>query len=82
MDHPILKKRKITTIDCLEMVCPEPMVSVLEAVAQMQPDEAILMHNRISPIHLYPKLEERGLHYELLEESEESIQLLIWQGSP
>lgn len=80
MEHPVQKTHQILTIDCYGMEPPEPMVQVLEAVAQMKPTEAVLMLHQRNPVHLFPKLEERGLEYHLEEETDGSIELLIWQG--
>ncbi len=73
--------RSIITIDCRELLPPEPLTKVLEAVEQMQDDEAILMLHRYKPRLLLPKLEERRLKYEMQEFADDSIKLLIWQES-
>ncbi len=72
-------KRSIITIDCREMLPPEPLIKVLEAVEQMQDNEAILMIHRQKPRLLLPKLAERNLKYEMREFADDSIELLIWQ---
>ncbi|MBF0276303.1 MAG: DUF2249 domain-containing protein [SAR324 cluster bacterium] len=79
MEHEILKTRQIALIDCREMLAPEPMIAVLAAVEKMNINEALLMQHRQKPVNLFPKLEDRGLQYYLEEESDGSIQLLIWQ---
>ncbi|MDP6179226.1 MAG: DUF2249 domain-containing protein [Desulfatiglandales bacterium] len=76
-----MNERRVIPVDCREMQAPEPMIAVLEAVSGMQENEAVLMLHRQKPIHLFPKLEDSGLCYELEEEEDGSIQLLIWQES-
>ncbi len=73
--------RSIITIDCRELLPPEPLTKVLEAVEQMQADEAILMIHRHKPCLLLPKLTARKLKYEMQEFADGSIKLLIWQES-
>ncbi|MGK5090981.1 DUF2249 domain-containing protein [Deltaproteobacteria bacterium TL4] len=74
-------KRELITIDCREMLPPEPLVRVLEAVESLKKTQAVLMLHRQYPCLLPPKLDERKLHYELQEFPEGSIKLLIWEGS-
>jgi len=47
--------RTIITVDCRELLPPEPMIKVMEAVMQMKDDEAVRMLHRHTPRHLFPK---------------------------
>ena len=73
------KTLKIITVDCRELVPPEPMVKVLEAVEKMGKDEAVLMLHRKKPTLLFPRLKEKGLDFELTDKDDENIELLIWR---
>ncbi len=73
--------RTIITIDCRELLPPEPLIKVLEAVEHMQDNEAILMLHRQKPCLLLPKLEARKLKYQMREFADDSIELLIWRES-
>ena len=70
---------KIIIVDCRELEPPEPMVKVLEAVNDMEADEAVLMIHRKMPRLLFSKLDELGFSHEVTEESEGLIKLLIWR---
>ena len=74
------KTLKIITVDCRELVPPEPMVKVLEAVEKMGKDEAVLMLHRKKPALLLPRLKEKGLEFKLTEKDDESIELFIWRS--
>ena len=74
----IKDNRKIITVDCRELLPPEPMVKVMQSVENMKDDEAILMLHRHNPCSLIPKLEERGLKSEIKEFEDGSVEILIW----
>lgn len=71
--------KNIKTIDCRDMEPPEPMVKVLEAVHVMGEDEAVMMVHRKIPRLLFPRLDQLGFKYEISEESEELVKVLIWR---
>ena len=75
----IINSRKIITIDCRELEPPEPMIKVLEAVQLMGDDEAVIMVHRKRPRLLFPRLEELSLNYEITEESDDLVKILIWR---
>ena len=69
----------IITIDCREMIPPEPLVRVMEAALKLDEKDALLMLHRKRPVLLFPKLDEQGLLYELKEFEDGSIELFIWR---
>ncbi len=79
MTDIIRNTRTIITIDCRDLEPPEPFVKVMEAVGRMKDNEALLMLHRHTPRHLFPKLEERGLKYEIKEFEDSSVEILIWR---
>jgi len=50
----------IIEIDARELVPPEPMVKVLEALSKVDDNTILVLHHHREPLMLYPKLEERG----------------------
>lgn len=52
------------TIDVSELVPPEPMVKILEALAELPPGGTLLVHHVRRPVHLYPRLDDLGCRYE------------------
>jgi len=79
MTSGVKRDLHIITVDCRDLLPPEPMVKVLEAVEKMGRDEAVLMVHRKKPALLLPKLKEKGLDFELTEKDDERIELLIWR---
>jgi len=79
MTDYIKDSRKIITIDCRELLPPEPLIKVMQSVENMKDDEAILMLHRHNPCSLIPKLEGRGLKSEIKEFEDGSVEILIWK---
>jgi uncharacterized protein (DUF2249 family) len=79
MADNIKDSRKIITIDCRELLPPEPLVKVMTSVENLKDDEAILMLHRHNPCSLFPKLEERDLKSEMKEFEDGSVEILIWK---
>jgi len=78
MTNNIKDNRKIITVDCRELLPPEPLIKVMTSVENLKDDEAILMLHRHEPCSLFPKLEERDLKYDIKELKDGSIEILIW----
>ncbi|PIW98956.1 MAG: hypothetical protein COZ80_07930, partial [Ignavibacteria bacterium CG_4_8_14_3_um_filter_37_9] len=51
---------KVIELDVRELVPPEPMIKILEALSQVDENTVLLVHHHREPMMLYPKLEERG----------------------
>jgi len=79
MTDNIKKTRRTITIDCRELLPPEPMVKVMTSVENLKDDEAILMMHRHEPCSLFPKLEERNLKFDIKEIEDGSVEILIWK---
>ncbi|MBF0454536.1 MAG: DUF2249 domain-containing protein [Magnetococcales bacterium] len=57
-----------TPLDVRGLAPPDPMVKILEATATLQPGATLtVLHSRV-PALLYPRLAERGLLVETVEE--------------
>lgn len=65
------------TIDVRELVPPEPMMRILEAVAQLEPGQRLLVHHARYPVHLIPRLEELGCRHAARERADGGVDLLI-----
>jgi hypothetical protein len=63
--------------DLRNLEAPEPMEIILSAGAQLAPDDAFLVRLSHVPYPLFPHLEARGLTWELYEEEEGSVLILI-----
>ncbi|MBI3965523.1 MAG: DUF2249 domain-containing protein, partial [Chloroflexi bacterium] len=63
--------------DVSELVPPEPMIRILEALEQLAPGETLLVYHVRRPIYLYPRLEELGCTHETWEIGPNRVELLI-----
>lgn len=52
----------VIEIDVRKLEPPEPMIKILEMLAQVDEKSLLLVHHHREPMMLYPKLEERGYH--------------------
>lgn len=52
--------KNVIELDVRELVPPEPMIKILETLAQVDENTVLLVHHHREPMMLYPKLEERG----------------------
>ena len=59
----------------------EPMLRVLEQLNFLQPGEGIKMLHRMKPRLLFPKLQERGWNFRIIEHTPDQIEVRIWQES-
>ena len=72
---------KWITLDCSLMEPPELMLRVLEKLDRLQPGEGIKMLHRMKPRLLFPKLQERGWNFRVIEHTQGQIEVRIWQES-
>ena len=72
---------KWITLDCSLMEPPEPMLQVLEQLDRLKPGEGIKMLQRMKPMLLFPKLQERGWNFRVIEHTPDQIEVRIWQES-
>ena len=72
---------KWITLDCSLMEPPEPMLRVLEQLDRLKQGEGIKMLHRMKPWLLFPKLQERGWNFRIIEHTPDQIKVRIWQES-
>ncbi len=66
----------VVTLDVRELGPPQPLVTTLETLEEM--DESVLIqYNDRAPQHLYPKLTDRAYQYETIE-TENAVVTVIW----
>lgn len=71
-------------LNCTEMEHPEPLVTVMEAIAKMHEDDIIVMIHRMVPHLLFPRLQELKLHYghdEKILNNQKIVTIRIWRKS-
>lgn len=69
------------TIDVSELVPPEPMIRILEALEDLPSGESLLVHHVRRPMHLYPRLDELGYRHETRELAPGRVEVLIEKSS-
>ena len=72
---------KWITLDCSQMEPHEPMLRVLEQLDRLQPGEGIKKLHRMKPRLLFPKLQERGWNFRIIEHTLDQVEVRIWQES-
>jgi len=65
------------TIDVSELVPPEPMIKILEALEQLEPGGRLLVHHVRRPIHLYDRLDEMGYRHRTRDLGPGNVEVLI-----
>ena len=65
------------TIDVSELVPPEPMVKILEALATLSEGSTLLVHHVRRPIHLYERLDEMGYPHQTRDLGPDRVVVLI-----
>jgi uncharacterized protein (DUF2249 family) len=65
------------TIDVSELVPPEPMVRILEALEDLPVGGSLHVHHLRRPMHLYPRLDELGYRHETRELTPGHVEILI-----
>lgn len=65
------------TIDVSELVPPEPMIRILQALEELPVGGSLLVHHVRRPMHLYPRLDEMGYRHETREPVPGQVQVLI-----
>lgn len=65
------------TIDVSELVPPEPMIRILEALEELPSGSSLLVHHVRRPMHLYPRLDELGYQHETRDIGPGQVQVLI-----
>jgi uncharacterized protein (DUF2249 family) len=65
------------TIDVSELVPPEPMIKILEALEALPSGGVLLVRHVRRPMHLYPRLDDLGYRYDTRELGPGRIEVLI-----
>jgi uncharacterized protein (DUF2249 family) len=69
-----------TFLDNRDLMPPEPLVRILDALEHLAPGEVLEAINPREPIHLYPELEQRGAAIQVAKQADGSARLLIRRG--
>jgi uncharacterized protein (DUF2249 family) len=65
------------TIDVSELVPPEPMVKILQALESLPDGARLLVHHVRRPMHLYDRLDEMGYAHETRELAPDRVEVMI-----
>ena len=75
--HRLAVPSRTITIDVSELVPPEPLVRVMEALESLPAGESLLVQHVRRPIHLYTRLDAEGYRHETHEIGPGQIEILI-----
>lgn len=67
----------VVTIDVSELVPPEPMIKILEALESLPDGSSLLVQHVRRPMHLYPQLDAMGYRHDTHELAQDRIEVLI-----
>lgn len=70
---------KLHTIDVRELEMPLPMITILEHLKALPPDEALLVYHKKVPVFLLPELKERGFKFLLQNTPDGKVNMLIYK---
>jgi uncharacterized protein (DUF2249 family) len=76
-DTPAPAPSATITIDVSELVPPEPLIRIMERLAELTPGETLLVNHVRRPIHLYPRLDAEGYRHETREVAPGHVEILI-----
>jgi uncharacterized protein (DUF2249 family) len=69
------------SIDVSELIPPEPMIKILEALEDLEPGSSLLVNHVRRPMHLYPRLDELDYSHETQEVGPGHVQVLIQKSA-
>lgn len=65
------------TIDVSELVPPEPLIKIMEALEDLPDGSSLLVHHVRRPMHLYPQLDAMGYRHDTRELAPDQIEVFI-----
>ncbi|TAK34211.1 MAG: DUF2249 domain-containing protein [Chloroflexota bacterium] len=65
------------TVDVRELVPPQPMLRIMDALERLQSGQTLLVHHVRRPVYLFPRLDEMGYRYQVRDIGPEQVDLLI-----
>ena len=69
------------TLDCSMMEPPEPMFRVMGSLDRLEEGEGLQMLHHMKPRLLFPKLQEQGFEFQVLEHTPDQVEVCIWLES-
>lgn len=65
------------TIDVRDLVPPQPMMRILDALERLAPGQTLLVHHVRRPAYLYPRLAEMGFQQETIDVGPDQVDIRI-----
>lgn len=70
---------KMKSIDVRHLEMPQPMMTILEELDNLESGSALYVHHKKIPLFLLPELKDRGFEYRIKQISESEVDLLIFK---
>jgi uncharacterized protein (DUF2249 family) len=67
-------------VDVRHLEMPQPMLTILAKLENIQPDQALFVYHKRIPVFLLPELKERNFDYRINEIADGEVQLLIFKA--
>ncbi|MEJ7693107.1 DUF2249 domain-containing protein [Daejeonella sp.] len=68
---------KLQTVDVRDLAMPLPMITILEYLSRLGPDEALFVYHKKIPVYLLPELAERGFRYFIQHSADGDVNMFI-----
>lgn len=76
---PTRAEADLVRLDVSDLAPPEPMVRILEAAANLGPEQTLFVEHHRRPVYLYPQLEARGFLHATDEPGPGRVEIQIWR---
>lgn len=70
---------RLKTIDVRNLEMPKPMITIMEALPSLEPEEALFVYHKKIPVYLLPHLQEKGYEYLTETTGDGKVNLLIYK---
>jgi uncharacterized protein (DUF2249 family) len=79
-DHYVQKfNNKTKTIDVRELEMPQPMLTILDSLDHLSPENALFVFHKRIPVFLLPELKNRDFDFRIKEINDNEVHLLIFK---
>lgn len=78
-EAPLESEARWARLDNRGLEPPEPMIRTFGALNELPDGQVLEIHNDRRPMFLYPHLEERGFHYQTVDQDDGSAFVRIWK---
>ena len=71
-------ENKLAYVDVRKLEAPLPMLTILDELEKLEPENALYVYHKRIPVFLLPELQEKKFDYLIKEISDDEVHLLIF----